>query len=546
MRNTGNLSQRDRGLLSDFPADPRPAEKALHLDRQSTIFAICPKDTCQQSHKPTFNPGSPIPIYPKRCLGHHFGKRCKEELLRPKQIQGYIVFLPLKPFVYFDPKDWMGSLLSEPGLEAKMDAAWSQTTDSKRSDTMRDIFDGEMLRNFKGPDGKHFHHEEDEGRYVFSLSVDFFNPLSNKQSGKKVSVGIVSLVCLNLPPDMRYKSERMCLLGIIPGPHEPPLTTLNHYLAPIVDDFLDLWDPGVRFSRTDGYERGRLVRCAIICVVCDLPAARKTSGFGPSSHSHFCAICHCTRQNHGYGDINCHLWRRRTKEECLASAKAFNDAETKSEQDAVFASSGVKWSELLRLPYFDPTRFVVIDAMHNLFLGLINEHFQNILGIRLDKVKEESNPVINVNFTDPRWGTLTEVEKKDSNRLLAWLRTPLNSELETTEGHDSWLKKFSGLRLAVLELASAEIGCPALPSDERKVVMRRADYARGLLRWVCYVVSLYCVLPIDVISSVNLKLRKTLIHMDMLPALRKLGMFLLRPKWMRSVVISLTCYDHPG
>jgi hypothetical protein len=43
--------------------------------------------------------------------------------------------------------------------------------------------------------------------------------------------------------------------------------------------------------------------------------------------------------------------------------------------------SGVKWSELLCLPYFDPTRFVVIDAMHNLFLGLINEHFQNILGI---------------------------------------------------------------------------------------------------------------------------------------------------------------------
>jgi hypothetical protein len=71
------------------------------------------------------------------------------------------------------------------------------------------------------------------------------------------------------------------------------------------------------------------------------------------------------------------MWRRHTKEECLASAKAFNDAETKSEQDTAFACS-VKWSELLRLPYFDPTRFVVIDAMHNLFLGLINEHFQNI------------------------------------------------------------------------------------------------------------------------------------------------------------------------
>jgi hypothetical protein len=31
---------------------------------------------------------------------------------------------------------------------------------------------------------------------------------------------------------------------------------------------------------------------------------------------------------------------------------------------------GVRWSELLRLPYFDPIRFVVIDPMHCLFLGI--------------------------------------------------------------------------------------------------------------------------------------------------------------------------------
>ena len=110
-------------------------------------------------------------------------------------------------------------------------------------------------------------------------------PLSNKQSGKKISVGIISLVCLNLPPC--YKPEHMCLVGIIPGPHEPPLTTLNHCLTPLVDDFLDFWHPGVWFSRTNGYKHGRLVHCAIVCIVCDPPAAHKTSGFGPSSHSHF-------------------------------------------------------------------------------------------------------------------------------------------------------------------------------------------------------------------------------------------------------------------
>jgi hypothetical protein len=233
MRDAEKLSPRDRLLLSDFPGDPRPAEKVLRLDRQSIIFAICPNDSCHQIHKPTFNLDSPIPIYPKYCQGRHFGNPCKEELLRPKRVQGHVVFFPIKFFVYFDPKDWLGS----PGLEAKMDAAWSQTRESKRSDTMRDIFDGEMLQNFKGPDGKHFGQEEDEGRYVSSLSIDFFNPLSNKQSGKKVSVGIISLVCLSLPPDIGHKAEHMCLVGIIPGPHETPLTTLNHFLTPLVDDF---------------------------------------------------------------------------------------------------------------------------------------------------------------------------------------------------------------------------------------------------------------------------------------------------------------------
>ena len=88
---------------------------------------------------------------------------------------------------------------------------------------------------------------------------------------------------------------------------------------------------------------------------------------------------------------------------------------------------------------FRSNSLFVIDAMHNLFLG----------------------------------DTQTEVEKKDSKRLLGWLRMPLNLEINTMEGHNSWLKKSSGLRLTVLQLASDELKCQALPADERKVVMRR-------------------------------------------------------------------------
>ena len=81
-----------------------------------------------------------------------------------------------------------------------MDSAWNTT--NPPIDCMHDIFDGEVLHNFSGPDRRHFSVGGKEGHYVFSLCVNFFNPLSNKQAGKKMSVGLISLVCLNLPPGL--------------------------------------------------------------------------------------------------------------------------------------------------------------------------------------------------------------------------------------------------------------------------------------------------------------------------------------------------------
>jgi Transposase family tnp2 len=486
MREHTGLSQRDLKLLSDFPVDPRTAEKEYSLNAKATIYAICPNENCHASYKPTLNDGSPVPIYPSFCTHSHFGRRCKEPLVRPRLISGHVVSVPIKTFVAFDIKDWIGRLLAQAGLEAKMDAAW--TACNSVGDEIRDIFDGDMLRNFKGPDGLHFSHGNGEGRYVFSLSLDFFNPLGNKQAGKKKSVGVISLVCLNLPPELRYKVEYMFLAGIIPGRHEPPLDKGNHYIRPIVDSFVELWSPGVWFTRTDNHLHGRLVLCAIVSVVCDLLAAKKVVGFGSLAHTHFCHICHCTRNVHGYGHLEQHLWQMRTNEDTRASAQAYKDSTTEVESNAIFAETGVRWSELLRLPYFDPTRFVVIDAMHNLFLGLINKHFQDILGIRLEKDLDQDAPaVIDLAFSD-QWTRLDNEDRKHVSRLIKYLSQPLNHDLKTEIGMALWLKKFSSLRLSVLELACSELlhrGCEPIRTDTRKTSrLTRADYARGILAWV--------------------------------------------------------------
>ena len=67
-------------------------------------------------------------------------------------------------------------------------------------------------------------------------------------------------------------------------------------------------------------------------------------------------------------------------EEIRKSAQLYLDAENEKERKATVTSTGIRWSELYRLPYFDTSRMVVVDCMHNLFLGLVQEHFE-ILGI---------------------------------------------------------------------------------------------------------------------------------------------------------------------
>jgi hypothetical protein len=44
---------------------------------------------------------------------------------------------------------------------------------------------------------------------------------------------------------------------------------------------------------------------------------------------------------------------------------------------------GIYWSELLRLPYWNPILFTIIDPMHTLYLGLLKSHCRDIWGMNI-------------------------------------------------------------------------------------------------------------------------------------------------------------------
>ncbi|KIJ60184.1 hypothetical protein HYDPIDRAFT_71193, partial [Hydnomerulius pinastri MD-312] len=124
---------------------------------------------------------------------------------------------------------------------------------------------------------------------------------------------------------------------------------------------------------------GRLSRSVIALAVNDLPAARKIGGFAAPTAANLCNLCWLQKSD--ISNFVCEGWRHRTYHEHLEAAIRWRDAETKKDRDQTFKETGVRWSELLRLPYWDPTRFLVIDGMHNLFLGLVQFHFRDLIVI---------------------------------------------------------------------------------------------------------------------------------------------------------------------
>jgi hypothetical protein len=263
---------------------------------------------------------------------------CGMQLLKPHRANGVTIQVPIKHFVMFSFEDWLAGLLFCSGFEKMMDKAWEKCNNKNSTGEMKDIFEGEIIQNFQGPDDKHFGLYGDEGWYLFSLDVDFFNPLGNKQTGKKKSISLVSLVCLNLSINLRYQPENMFLFSIIPGSNEPSLACLNHYLTPLVDVLEKFWFPSVHFSCIYEPFYSQIVRSVLACVVCDLLAACKTAGFASIKHTQMCAMCHCTCKSHRLGNTDVHTWQWRTKPE-------FEDAAERHWNTVNEKARSGKWDE---------------------------------------------------------------------------------------------------------------------------------------------------------------------------------------------------------
>ncbi|KAG2094257.1 uncharacterized protein F5147DRAFT_537124, partial [Suillus discolor] len=124
---------------------------------------------------------------------------------------------------------------------------------------------------------------------------------------------------------------------------------------------------------------GRLVRVILVAVVCDKPAAHKVGGFASHSHTNFCTLCWITLSDKTtLAACQEGAFCMRTNEEQRELGDHYRNLPTASARKSFVKDFATRYTQLSRLPYFNLVEQIIIDPMHNLFLGLVKTHFYNI------------------------------------------------------------------------------------------------------------------------------------------------------------------------
>jgi hypothetical protein len=137
--------------------------------------------------------------------------------------------------------------------------------------------DGIMRMAVDSPASKYFEEEwpefgRDPRNVRLGLATDGISPFNLAGKAQPYSVWPVVLMNYNIPPWLSMKKGHLLLSMIIPGPKQP--TTLDVYLAPLLDELKDLWDGVPAYDnrpKTDRLPRNFSLKAALMWSMHDYP-----------------------------------------------------------------------------------------------------------------------------------------------------------------------------------------------------------------------------------------------------------------------------------
>jgi hypothetical protein len=225
-----------------------------------------------------------------------------------------------------------------------------------------DVYDGKYWNSFE-KDKEVFVLKS--GSLMLSLNVDWFSPTKTMN----YSVGAIYLIVNNLPRSERYHRENIILVGIMPGPKEAKLDSINFFLKPMVDELEELYH-GITLKD------GRTIRAALMSINCDLPAIKKVCGF--TAFNSFIPCHKCSDRYPGQpgrpqardlSNFDDCTWHQRDGASNRQQAMSWRDAKTTTKRKKLEQQYCTRYSELHRLEYLDLIKCTTVDALHNLYLG---------------------------------------------------------------------------------------------------------------------------------------------------------------------------------
>jgi len=288
---------------------------------------------------------------------------------------GESIRVPIKLFVVQDWDDFKARLIADPVVYTLL----KQGIDCKRKAEAVDIKDGTYLESLLDKDGRQFMSTASgELRLAWAFSGDWFQIFHNKSAGKKASAGAIPMTCLNLPHALRFLPEYTYLAAILPG--DPSNDLINNFTDIFVDEFLRSYEHGTYYNTSPLTNEGFIERSIIALAIHDLPGARKFHGMhSHSSRENFCHLCYLPAAE--INNMDKTQWRVRDRATHLRHAREWLQEPAIGKRKTMFSRTGVRWSPFLRLPYWKPHQAVVIDGMHNLFLGVVKNFVREVLGI---------------------------------------------------------------------------------------------------------------------------------------------------------------------
>lgn len=274
---------------------------------------------------------------------------------------------PRKTYAYHSLKTSLEYLFSRPDFEDKIND-WHRR--NVPTGLAFDVYDGEIWSQIPDPLYPDTPYVDHPRALLLTLNVDWFQPHNGQYS-----CGAISLTINNLPRTERFRTENVILVGLMPGPREPKTLEINQYLAPLVDELEELYR-GVQMKTSKYPTETVTVRAALLNVACDIPAARKVSGFTAMNSKRACFKCDrdfeslaSAPNRRDFSGFDTTKWPLMNRKMHLNAVSRWIDANDEKKQQAVEKETGVRWTELCRLEYFDVVRCTVVDPMHNLFLG---------------------------------------------------------------------------------------------------------------------------------------------------------------------------------